>query len=125
MEAITGEIAFMATAAGKAFWILMDPMRLMYLGAGCMMGLVLGIVPGIGGLAGTAMLLPFTFNMDPFSAFALLLGLGSRPRPATRSPRYCSVCQAARHRPRRCSTASLWPSEAKPAERSAQPTCRR
>ena len=49
----------------------------MYLAAGCMMGLVLGIVPGIGGLAGTAMLLPFTFNMDPYSAFALLLGLGS------------------------------------------------
>src|SRR6187401_1334232 len=77
MEAFTGEIAFMATAAGKAFLILMDPARLMYLGAGCIMGLVLGIVPGIGGLAGTAMLLPFTFNMDPFSAFALLLGLGS------------------------------------------------
>jgi TctA family transporter len=77
MDAITGEIAFMATAAGKAFLILMDPTRLMYLGAGCLMGLVLGIVPGIGGLAGTAMLLPFTFNMDPYSAFALLLGLGS------------------------------------------------
>ena len=77
MESITGEIAFMATAAGKAFLIMMDPVRLMYLGAGCIMGLVLGIVPGIGGLAGTAMLLPFTFNMDPFSAFALLLGLGA------------------------------------------------
>ena len=77
MDAITGEIAFMATAAGKAFLILMEPTRLMYLAAGCIMGLVLGIVPGIGGLAGTAMLLPFTFNMDPYAAFALLLGLGS------------------------------------------------
>jgi len=77
MESITGELAFMAASAGKAFVILMDPMRLMYLGAGCMMGLVLGIIPGIGGLAGTAMLLPFTFNMDPYTAFALLLGLGS------------------------------------------------
>ena len=77
MDAITGEIAFMATAAGKAFFILMEPTRLMYLAAGCIMGLVLGIVPGIGGLAGTAMLLPFTFNMDPYAAFALLLGLGS------------------------------------------------
>src|SRR5712691_3342062 len=77
MEAVTAEIAFMATAAGKAFVILMDPVRLMYLAAGCVMGLVLGIVPGIGGLAGTAMLLPFTFNMDPYTAFALLLGLGS------------------------------------------------
>jgi TctA family transporter len=77
MDAITGEIAFMATAAGKAFLILMEPTRLMYLAAGCLMGLILGIVPGIGGLAGTAMLLPFTFNMDPYAAFALLLGLGS------------------------------------------------
>src|SRR5438874_3590560 len=77
MESIAGEFAFMAASAGKAFVILMDPMRLMYLGAGCMMGLVLGIIPGIGGLAGTAMLLPFTFNMDPYTAFALLLGLGS------------------------------------------------
>src|SRR6266513_1618167 len=77
MESFGGEIAFMATSAGKAFVILMDPVRLMYLAAGCVMGLVLGIVPGIGGLAGTAMLLPFTFNMDPYTAFALLLGLGS------------------------------------------------
>jgi TctA family transporter len=77
MESITGEFAFMAASAGKAFLILMDPSRLVYLGAGCIMGLVLGIVPGIGGLAGTAMLLPFTFNMDPYAAFALLLGLGS------------------------------------------------
>lgn len=77
MESITGEFAFMAASAGKAFLILMDPTRLLYLGGGCIMGLVLGIVPGIGGLAGTAMLLPFTFNMDPYTAFALLLGLGS------------------------------------------------
>jgi TctA family transporter len=74
---IGGEFAFMATSAGKAFLIMMEPHRLMFLGLGCIMGLVLGIVPGIGGLAGTAMLLPFTFTMDPYSAFALLLGLGA------------------------------------------------
>jgi putative tricarboxylic transport membrane protein len=77
MEAFTAEAAFMATMAGKAFFALMEPHRLMFLGLGCMMGLVLGIVPGIGGLTGTAMLLPFTFAMDPYSAFALLLGLGA------------------------------------------------
>src|SRR4051812_32765828 len=77
MEGIGTEAAFMAAAAGKAFVTLMEPHRLMYLMAGCMMGLVLGIVPGIGGLAGTAMLLPFTFGMDPYAAFALLLGLGA------------------------------------------------
>jgi TctA family transporter len=77
MEGFSAELAYMATSAGKAFFMLMEPQRLMFLALGCMMGLVLGIVPGIGGLAGTAMLLPFTFAMDPYSAFALLLGLGA------------------------------------------------
>ncbi len=77
MEALGAEAAFMATMASKAFFALMEPHRLMFLGLGCIMGLVLGIVPGIGGLTGTAMLLPFTFAMDPYSAFALLLGLGA------------------------------------------------
>ena len=77
MESFAGELGFMATSAGKAFLIMMEPHRLMFLALGCIMGLVLGIVPGIGGLAGTAMLLPFTFTMDPYSAFALLLGLGA------------------------------------------------
>jgi len=77
MEGFGAEAVFMAAAAGKALVALMEPHRLMFLMLGCMMGLVLGIVPGIGGLAGTAMLLPFTFGMDPYSAFALLLGLGA------------------------------------------------
>src|SRR5918994_6022963 len=77
LESISADVAFMAASAGKAFLILMEPQRLMFLGLGCMMGLILGIVPGIGGLTGTAMLLPFTFGMDPYSAFALLLGLGA------------------------------------------------
>ncbi len=67
----------MLTAAGEAFVIIMDPMRIMFLCLGVVLGLVLGILPGIGGLAGTAMLLPFTFSMDPYTAFALLLGLGA------------------------------------------------
>jgi TctA family transporter len=77
LEGFAAEAAFMAHAAGQALTELFQPQRLMYLGMGCMMGLVLGIVPGIGGLAGTAMLLPFTYAMDPYSAFALLLGLGA------------------------------------------------
>jgi TctA family transporter len=77
MDSITAELAFMGASASKALFLLLEPQRLMYLGLGCIMGLVLGIVPGIGGLAGTAMLLPFTFTMDPYSAFALLLGLGA------------------------------------------------
>lgn len=67
----------MLDAAGTALVTIMDPYRLLLLASGVVMGLVLGILPGIGGLAGTALLLPFTFNMDPYAAFALLLGLGA------------------------------------------------
>ena len=38
MEGAAGEVAFMAASAGKAFIMLMDPVRLMYLGAGRIMG---------------------------------------------------------------------------------------
>src|SRR5712672_4772497 len=49
----------------------------MFLLLGVCMGLCLGILPGIGGVAGTAMLLPFTYAMDAPTAMALLLGLGA------------------------------------------------
>jgi TctA family transporter len=77
MDGVGTEAAFMAAAAGKAFFTLMEPHRLMFLAVGVLIGLVFGIIPGIGGLTGTAMLLPFTFSMDPYAAFAMLLGLGA------------------------------------------------
>ncbi|MEX0842389.1 MAG: tripartite tricarboxylate transporter permease [Xanthobacteraceae bacterium] len=77
MESFASEAAFMWNAAGNALSLLSEPHRLMFLGLGVVMGLVLGIIPGIGGIAGTAMLLPFTYAMDPYAAFALLLGLGA------------------------------------------------
>lgn len=67
----------MIEAAAHALVTILDPFRMLLLGAGVIMGLVLGILPGIGGLSGMAMLLPFTFSMDPYAAFAFLLGLGS------------------------------------------------
>jgi len=64
-------------AAAQALVALAEPARLAYLFAGVVIGLVLGILPGVGGVAGMALLLPFTFNMDAYSAFAFLLGLGA------------------------------------------------
>src|SRR6185295_12877370 len=46
-----------------------------YLGLGVLLGLWFGAVPGLGGLTGMAILLPFTFGMDPVSAFSFLLGM--------------------------------------------------
>jgi TctA family transporter len=67
----------MLHSAGHALLVILDPIRMAYLFGGVCMGLALGILPGIGGVAGLALLLPFTFNMDAPAAFALLLGMGS------------------------------------------------
>lgn len=75
MDLSTG--AGMLAAAWDALVILLDPTRLAILAFAAFLGVVLGIIPGIGGLAGTALLLPFTFAMDPYTAFAFLLGLAS------------------------------------------------
>src|SRR5919202_4609154 len=64
-------------ALAQGLFLLLEPHRLMLLWGGVLCGLALGILPGIGGVAGTALLLPFTFNMDPAAAMALLLGLAA------------------------------------------------
>ena len=69
--------ASLLDVALSALVTMMEPEHLMYLGFGTVIGLALGILPGVGGVAGLALLLPFTFNLDPFSAFAFMLGLGA------------------------------------------------
>ena len=46
---------------------------LSYFALGCIIGILLGAVPGMGGAIGLVLLLPFTFSMEPVAAFALLL----------------------------------------------------
>ena len=46
-----------------------------YLFLGVFIGMWMGAVPGLGGVIGLVILLPFTFGMDTVSAFALLLGM--------------------------------------------------
>ena len=46
-----------------------------YLMLGVFLGMWIGAVPGLGGAVGLALMLPFTFGMDPVPAFALLLGM--------------------------------------------------
>ena len=42
---------------------------------GVFIGMWMGAVPGLGGVLGMILLLPFTFDMEPVNAFALLLGM--------------------------------------------------
>ncbi len=51
------------------------PKSLAFLALGVVMGLSLGAIPGLGGLVGLAILLPFTLDLDTLSAFAVMIGL--------------------------------------------------
>ena len=46
-----------------------------FLMLGVFIGIWFGAVPGLGGVIGLVLLLPFTFGMEPVPAFALLLGM--------------------------------------------------
>ena len=46
-----------------------------YLVIGVLAGMYFGAVPGLSGLVGMAILLPFTFGVEPVAAFALLMGM--------------------------------------------------
>ncbi|MGY8991271.1 MAG: tripartite tricarboxylate transporter permease, partial [Rhodospirillales bacterium] len=61
----------------KAAYIVADPTRISFLLLGVVMGLIIGVIPGLGGLVGLSLLLPFTFNMDPYTALAFMIGLAS------------------------------------------------
>lgn len=61
----------------SAFFVLMDPMRLGFLLAGVGIGVAVGILPGLGGLMGMALVMPFLFGMDPYAGIAMLIGIAA------------------------------------------------
>ena len=67
----------MIESAVSAIFLLFEPARILSLFIGVIMGLGLGVIPGLGGLVGLSFLLPFTFYMDPVTAIAFLMGLSS------------------------------------------------
>lgn len=64
----------MLDAALAALASLADPTLLIMLVTGILAGLVIGLLPGLGGTGAVAILLPITFGMEPSQAFALLIG---------------------------------------------------
>ncbi len=59
----------------QALQTLFTPEHFMYLVMGVLLGLVIGVFPGLGGIAGLSLLLPFIYGMDEVSALATLIGL--------------------------------------------------
>jgi putative tricarboxylic transport membrane protein len=49
--------------------------NLFYAFAGCMIGTLVGVLPGIGPIATLAMLLPTTYALEPTSALIMLAGI--------------------------------------------------
>lgn len=58
-----------------ALALIGDPSRLAFLCFGVLLGLGIGVIPGIGGLGGMALLIPFTYGMDATTAIAFLVGM--------------------------------------------------
>ncbi len=62
-------------ALGEALTLIFQPSQLMYLILGVLLGLSVGVFPGLAGIAGLSLVLPFMFGMDPVSGLALMVGL--------------------------------------------------
>ncbi|MFT7107846.1 MAG: TctA family transporter, partial [Yoonia sp.] len=48
-----------APALGEALALIFQPQQLMFLVAGVLLGLSIGVLPGLGGIAGLSLVLPF------------------------------------------------------------------
>ena len=59
----------------QGLWLVLQWPAFGFMLLGIILGVWLGAVPGLGGILGLVILLPFTFGMDPVPAFALLLGM--------------------------------------------------
>lgn len=60
-----------------ALEMILDPSRLLILSLAVILGLFIGVVLRMGGIVRLAILIPFIYAMDPFAAFAFLVGMGA------------------------------------------------
>ncbi len=59
----------------SALGALLSFQHLFYMLIGVSVGLVIGVIPGLGGIAGLSLLIPFLYGMNEISALAMLIGL--------------------------------------------------
>lgn len=67
----------MIEAAAEAFTHVLSWHYIGWVAAGTFVGLLVGVIPGLGGVTGMSLLLPFIFGMDPYSGLALLMGMAA------------------------------------------------
>ena len=69
----------MFEAMADGLTALLSVERFSFITFGVLVGMALGAIPGLGGVVGLALLLPFTFDMDPTAAIAMLVALAAVP----------------------------------------------
>ncbi|WP_246205689.1 tripartite tricarboxylate transporter permease [Microvirga arsenatis] len=57
------------------FGVALTPVNLALAFLGCLVGTLIGVLPGVGPIATIAMLLPITFGLDPVGALIMLAGI--------------------------------------------------
>jgi putative tricarboxylic transport membrane protein len=57
------------------FTVALQPAMLWYAFLGCVVGTLVGVLPGIGPLAGISILLPITYGLDATKAIIMLAGI--------------------------------------------------
>ena len=60
------------SALFDGFAVVLSPFNLLLMTIGIVLGVIIGVLPGLGGANGVAILLPLTFTMPPTSAIILL-----------------------------------------------------
>lgn len=60
---------------GLGFAVALSPVNLGLAFLGCLLGTLIGVLPGIGPIATIAILLPLTFGLEPVSALIMLAGI--------------------------------------------------
>lgn len=61
----------------EAMLVAFSATNLTWLVIGASVGLVVGVIPGLGGTVGMAILLPFVFGMEPATGVAMLMGMAA------------------------------------------------
>src|SRR5688572_6554902 len=54
------------------FAVVLQPFNILLMVVGILLGVIIGVLPGLGGANGIAILLPLTFSMSPTSAIIML-----------------------------------------------------
>lgn len=59
----------------NGFWIVLHPVNFLMILIGLVFGVIVGILPGIGSPMGIALLIPFTFSMEPIQGILMMVAM--------------------------------------------------